>query len=65
MNQGGVLAPYGVNKSLCMTFSPGHKDDESVENNVVHIHWRLVRNVSRSEGIKEWQRTAVKVLVMM
>ena len=33
----------------------------SYDTNMVHIHWRLVRNVSRSEGIKEWQRMAVKV----
>ena len=33
----------------------------SYDTNMVHVHWRLVRNVSRSEGIKEWQRTAVKV----
>ena len=36
----------------------------SDENQVVYIHWRLLHNVGRSEGRKEWQRMALKVSVL-
>ena len=49
-------------KVILFHFS-GHRD-ESTENSMVQLHWRLVRNVSRSEGIKEWQRMAVKVSII-
>ena len=44
----------------CMSQPLGYQDG-SFENTVVNVHWRLVRNVTRSDGLREWQRMAVKV----